>query len=88
MDILSGLSVLAKKLGAEYQTISGTGWYSKIYAIMVAIAGNAYSRGYPITAKQIEELCREFDRDTGNWYQNRPLHVEADRALEYVYRNG
>lgn len=77
-----------KKLGAEYQTISGTGWYSKIYAIMVAIAGNAYSRGYPITAKQIEELCREFDRDTGNWYQNRPLHVEADRALEYVYRNG
>jgi len=77
-----------KKLGAEYQTISGTGWYSKIYAIMVAIAGNAYSRGYPITAKQIEELCREFDRDTGNWYGSRPLHVEADRALEYVYRNG
>jgi hypothetical protein len=77
-----------KKLGVEYQTISETGWYSKIYAIMVAIAGNAYSRGYPITAKQIEELCREFDLDTGKWYDNRPLHVEADRALEYVYRNG
>jgi hypothetical protein len=59
-----------------------------MYKIMVAVAGSAFERGYPITAKQIEELCREFDRDTGNWYDNRPLHVEADRALEYIYKNG
>lgn len=77
-----------RKLGAEYQQITGTGWYGKMYKIMIAIAGNAYSKGYPITAKQIADLCREFDIDTGNWYENRPLTAEADRALEYIYRNG
>lgn len=77
-----------RKLGAEYQQITGTGWYSKMYKIMIAIAGNAYSKGYPITASQIADLCREFDRETGNWYENRPLIVEADRALEYIYKNG
>ena len=76
-----------RKLGAEYQQITDTGWYSKMYKIMIAIAGNAYSKGYPITAKQIADLCREFDVDTGNWYENRPLSAEADRALEYIYRN-
>lgn len=77
-----------RKLAAEYNTIGGTGWYRKMYQIMVAIAGNAYTKGYPITADQIVELCREFDRDTGNWYETRPMHIEADRALEYIYRNG
>ena len=76
-----------KRLGVEYQTISGTGWYSKMYKIMLAVAGNAYSKGYPITSTQIADMCREFDRETGNWYENRPLTVEADRALEYIYRN-
>lgn len=77
-----------RRLGAEYQNIAGSGWYTKMYQIMVALAGNAVKRGYPITATQIANLCKEFDRDTGNWYENRPLTVEADRALEYIYRNG
>ena len=77
-----------KRLGIEYQTISETGWYAKMYAIMIAIAGSAVSRGYPISSNQISRLCEEFDKETGNWYENRPLSVEADRALEYVYRNG
>lgn len=77
-----------KRLAVEYQTISDTGWYAKMYQIMVATAGTAYSKGYPLTARQIEELCREFDRDTGNWYESRPMHVEADKALEYIYKNG
>lgn len=76
-----------KRLAAEYRTINNTGWYHKMYQIMVATAGNAIKRGYPITANQIAELCRQFDRDTGNWYENRPLTVEADRAVEYAYRN-
>lgn len=76
-----------KQLAVEYQTISSTGWYHKMYQIMVATAGNAVKRGYPITAKQVAELCRQFDNDTGKWYSNRPLEVEADRAIEYVYRN-
>ena len=54
---------------------------------MVATAGNAIRRKYPITASEVSILCRQFDEDTGNWYKNRPLDKEADRALEYVYRN-
>ena len=76
-----------KKLASEYNTISNTGWYHKMYQIMVAIAGNAIKKKYPISADEISVLCREFDTDTGNWYKNRPMNKEADRALEYVYRN-
>ena len=28
-----------------------------------------------------------FDIDTGNWYKNRPMDKEADRAIEYVWKN-
>ena len=76
-----------KKLGSEYRMITNTGWYHKMYQIMVAIAGNAIKKQYPITAQEISKLCRELDMETGNWYENRPLDKEADRALEYVYRN-
>lgn len=76
-----------KRLGIEYKTITKTGWYHKMYQIMVAIAGNAIKKGYPITAKEIAKLCQELDSDTGKWYDNRPLEVEADRAIEYAYRN-
>jgi hypothetical protein len=54
---------------------------------MVAVAGTAVKNQYPITANEITNMCREFDMDTGNWYENRPMNKEADRALEYVYRN-
>ena len=77
-----------KKLAAEYVIMSNTGWYSKMYQIMVAIAGSAIKRSYPINTQEIATLCKEFDRETGNWYENRPMEVEADRALEYVYKNG
>jgi hypothetical protein len=76
-----------KQLAMEYQTITKTGWYHKMYQIMVATAGNAIKRGYPITAKQIADLCRQLDNDTGMWYTNRPIEIEADRAVEYAYRN-
>lgn len=77
-----------KSLAAEYMQISGTGWYHKMYQIMVAVAGRAIERGYPITSQQIATMCKQFDSETGNWYEHRPLTVEADRALEYIYRNG
>ena len=67
--------------------ITNTGWYHKMYQIMVAIAGNAIKSKYPINVDEITNLCREFDIDNGNWYQKRPIKKEADRALEYVYRN-
>jgi hypothetical protein len=77
-----------KSLAVEYMHISNTGWYHKMYQIMVAVAGRAYESGYPITANQIAEMCKQFDSETGNWYENRPLTIEADRALEYIYKNG
>ena len=76
-----------KHLAAEYQTINKTGWYHKMYQIMVALAGNATKKKYPITSAEISQLCRQFDTDTCNWYENRPIDKEADRAIEYVYKN-
>jgi len=76
-----------RKLEQEYKTISGTGWYHKMYQIMVALAGNAIQAKYPINAKEIAYLCRELDLETGNWYEKRNLDTEAERALEYVYKN-
>ena len=77
-----------RKLATDYMTISGTGWYTKMYQIMIALAGNAIKNKYPITANQIADLCKQFALATGNWYDNRPLEKEANNALEYAYRNG
>lgn len=77
-----------KSLAAEYMSISSSGWYRQMYRIMIAIAGKSIERGYPITALQIVELCRQFDIETGNWYENRPMEVEANNALEYAYKHG
>jgi hypothetical protein len=77
-----------KKLASDYTTINNTGWYHKMYQIMIAVAGKAVEKGYPITSKEIEDLCRAFDNDHGRWYENRAIEKEANNALEYVYRNG
>lgn len=71
----------------EYKTITGTGWYYKMYQIMVSTAGNAMSKGYPISAKEIAWICRDLDNDTGGWYGKRDMEREAERAIEFVFRN-
>ena len=76
-----------KGLANEYRVINNAGWYHKMYQIMVATAGNAVKNKYPITPEQITELCRELDNETGDWYKSRPIEKEANRAIEYVYRN-
>jgi len=76
-----------KKLVKEYNLITDTGWYTKMYAIMVSIAGNAIRKKYPITAQEITTLCKEIDYENGNWYKSRPFDKEADRAIEYIYSN-
>tara|TARA_R100001463_G_scaffold122514_2_gene179020 strand:- start:17 stop:880 length:864 start_codon:yes stop_codon:yes gene_type:complete len=76
-----------KRQVEEYKTISDTGWYAKMYQIMVSVAGNAMSKGYPITAKEIEYICRDLDTDTGGWYMKRDIGREAERAIEFVFRN-
>jgi len=74
-----------QKMVLEYQAITETGWYAKLYAIMVSIACKAVKMKYPITVGEIVNLCRELDSDTGSWYATRPLDVEAKRALEYAF---
>jgi len=71
----------------EYKQITDTGWYYKMYQIMVTVAGNATKRGYPITAQEIAYLCRDLDNDTGGWYGKRDMVKEADRAIEYIFRS-
>jgi len=72
----------------EYRMISSTGWYNKMYQIMVSIAASAIRKGYPITAQEIANLCRELDRDTGSWYKNREMETEAARAITFTLRSG
>ena len=71
----------------EYKRTTSGGWYYGMYQIMVSIAGNATSRGYPITAKEIEFIVRDLDSETGNWYLKRPIEKEAERAIEFVFAN-
>ena len=82
-------SFFPKKLAQEYAGmahIDGSGRYQKMYQIMVAIAGNASEAGYPITAEEIVDLCREFDIANTNLYEKRPMLKEAQNALEYAIR--
>ena len=78
---------LPNKMIDTYKGISETGWYSYMYRIMVAIACNAIRDGYPITANEIAQMCQQLDRDTGNWYENRPLTKEANGALKWAFAN-
>jgi hypothetical protein len=78
---------LPNKMIDTYRGISETGWYSYMYRIMVAVACNAIRDGYPITANEIANLCKQLDKETGNWYENRPLTKEANGALKWAYAN-
>ena len=78
-----------RKLITEYRSISsidGSGRYRMIYKIMSSIACNAVKKRYPITPNQIADMVKELDRDTSRIYQKRPLHTEAERAIEYAYK--
>ena len=76
-----------KNMVLEYCSISSSGWYSKMYQIMLSIASNAMRHGYPISPKEIAQLCREIDNETGGWYKSRPMETEASRAIEFASRS-
>ena len=76
-----------RMLASEYQTITRRDGIVNSIRSVAATAGNAIKAGYPISSRQISDLCTQFDMDNGKWYDNRPLEKEADRAIEYVYRN-
>lgn len=74
----------------EYKSIAhidNSGRYAMIYRIMVSIASSAIKQEYPITVNEIVTLIKQLDMDTSNRYSNRPLDVEADRALEFAFRS-
>ena len=72
---------------SDYKSITGSGWYLQMYKIMVSTAGNAMQRGYPISAKEIAWICSDLDNETGGWYGKRDMVKEAERAIEFVFRN-
>jgi hypothetical protein len=73
-----------KKLVNEYRSISSSGWYSKMYAILCSTAAAAIRRGYPLSPSELETLAREIDNDTGGWYKSRPFFVECKRAIDWA----
>lgn len=76
---------VSKEILNEYRMISNTGWYRKLYQMMVSIARRAIKMGYPITPNEVEILIREIDADTGGWYTKRKIETEAARAVNFVY---
>ena len=76
-----------KKLVLEYKTLSGGGWYHKMFKIALSISTKAMRARYPITSEEVAKLCREIDNDTGGWYKNRPLTLEASRAINFAIQN-
>jgi hypothetical protein len=70
----------------EY-TFSSGNWYRNMYRIMTSMASKAIKRGYPITAREIADACREIDSATGNWYKNRNFELEAGRAIEFALKS-
>lgn len=78
---------ISKNQLMQYKAVTGSGWYSKIYQIMVSIAAKATRAGYPIQPSEIAELCRQIDNDNGGWYKNRPLTLEAARAIDFSLTN-
>ncbi len=76
-----------EELVIEYKSIVGTGWYHKLYTIMVSIACNALKNRYMITADQIAELGRDIHLETRGWPTKRKLVKEAERAIEFALEN-
>lgn len=70
-------------LAKEYEEMD-QGWYFQLYRIMVSIAAKATKCGYPITEQEIVQLTKDFDKMNGNWYEKRPLKIEARRAINFV----
>lgn len=79
-----------KSLVNEYVSIAhidNSGRYRMIYKIMVSIAASAIKNKYPITPTEISGIIREIDSENGNRYKKRSIEKEADRAIEFAYRN-
>lgn len=77
---------VTKNMLNAYMTVSSS-WYHESYKLMCKIARRALSLNYPITAHDVASIFRSIDVANGNWYQNRPIEAEAERALQYALRS-
>ncbi len=77
----------SKKLQAEYVAITGTGWYHQLYKIMSFVAYSAVKNKYPITPKEIADLCHELHTSVRGGRSTRNLEKESERSIEYAYRS-
>lgn len=76
-------------LGREYIVNAGVengGNFFRLYRIMVAVAGNAIKKEYPIAAHEIVDLCRELDDCCGAIYKARNMEAEAEHAIAYALK--
>jgi len=81
---------LSKRMLDSYRATTyqkDSGRYIKMYEVMVHVASNAIKKEYPITGGEIVDLCKQIDMETGNRYAKRAWDTEANRAIEYAYRN-
>ena len=77
---------VSKKLLRDYMCCT-SGWYNMSYKLLCSIACNAVKSNYPITAREVASIFREIDNSSGAWYKERPLEVEAERAVDYAMKN-
>ena len=81
-----------KKAVEEYAQITDTGWYRKLYSIMVGIAAISMKKGYPISEFEIAQLAVEIHNDYSKVqrpdYDKRNFLDEARRALNHVLTKG
>lgn len=79
-----------RDMGIDYMSnagVKGGGNYFRLYKIMVMTASNAISKGYPLTSRELLQLCRQLDADSGNHYKKRNMEPEVDRAIDYSLKN-
>jgi hypothetical protein len=84
---LSDCPFVNQQLITEYKMLNETGWYRKMFQILLSTTSKAMKAGYPITAGELAALGRELDAQTGGWYKDRPLEAEAERAIAYACRS-
>ena len=78
-----------QEMGNEYKAnagVEGGGNFFRLYRIMVSIAASAIKRDYPISAFEVEDLCRELDNDAGGIYSDRAINKEAENAVNFAMK--
>ena len=74
------------RIELEYRC-AASDWNIISFRIMSYIAWDALRKNYAITASEIADMMRQFDRETGAWYKDRNWEREAQRAINKQVKN-